>query len=145
MSPAPPLTDPDERISRIRFFTRKFRLRSGEPVNDLGCGQGMPREHGSEALPRQIAMTTAPPEPLPPNPLKLVAEPAEPLAVARDAVIGDVAPDHSRQMRMLRTERQMQIESAPLGHAGKRPRKPIFRRDLPDHVLAILRSSPKHG
>ena len=25
MSPAPPLTDPDERITRIRFFTRKFR------------------------------------------------------------------------------------------------------------------------
>ncbi len=95
MLPAPPLTDPDERISRIRFFTRKFRLRNGEPVNDLGCGQGVPGEHGPEARPRQIAMAAAPHKPFLPDPLQLVAKPAEPLAVARDAVIGEYGPGSS--------------------------------------------------
>ena len=54
------LTDPDERISRIRFFALKVRLWNDAPVNDLGGGQGMPGEHGPEPWPRQFAMTTAP-------------------------------------------------------------------------------------
>ena len=40
MSPSPPLTDPDVRNSRIRFFTKRF-ARDGVFVNDLGPRQGM--------------------------------------------------------------------------------------------------------
>lgn len=36
MLPSPPLTDPDERITRIRFFTRKLRSRYGILMDDLG-------------------------------------------------------------------------------------------------------------
>ena len=49
MLPAPPLTDPDERISRIRFFTRKLRSRNNILVDDRRRRQWVPGEHGSEA------------------------------------------------------------------------------------------------
>ena len=51
MLPSPPLTDPDERISRIRFFTRKLRSRNGILV-DVRDGSGYrasmarKRDHG---------------------------------------------------------------------------------------------------
>ena len=48
MLPSPPLTDPDERISRIRFFAGELRSGDVVPVDDQGWRQGVPREHGSE-------------------------------------------------------------------------------------------------
>ena len=72
MLPAPPLTDPDERIPRIRFFTRKLRSRRDILVDDLGRRQRVSREHGPEAWPRQIAVAAAPREPFPPYPRDLV-------------------------------------------------------------------------
>lgn len=45
----PALRDPDERITRIRFFTRKLRSRDGILVDDLGCRQRVSRGHGPEA------------------------------------------------------------------------------------------------
>ena len=36
MLPSPPLTDPDVRITRIRFFTRKLRSGDIVLVDDLG-------------------------------------------------------------------------------------------------------------
>ena len=62
MLPAPPLTDPDERISRIRFFTRKLRSRGGVSVDDRGGGRGcrasMARKRGHGRLlwrPRRLS------------------------------------------------------------------------------------------
>jgi hypothetical protein len=49
MLPSPPLTDPDERITRIRFFTRRLRSRSSILVDDLGWRQWVSREHSPEA------------------------------------------------------------------------------------------------
>ena len=59
MSPAPPLTDPDERITRIRFFTRKVRSGGVVPMNEQWRRQGVSREHGMEARPRQLAVAAA--------------------------------------------------------------------------------------
>ena len=109
MLPAPPLTDPDERISRIRFFTRKLRSRNSILVDDRRRRQWVPSEHGSEARPRQIAVPPSPPEPFLPYPDELVMIPSDPIAVSGDAVVGAVPPDHPRQAGMLLAEREMQI------------------------------------
>jgi hypothetical protein len=47
--PSPSLTDPDVRISRIRFLARKLRSGGGILVNDAGWRQGVLFEHGLEA------------------------------------------------------------------------------------------------
>ena len=47
--PSPPLTHPDERISRLRFFARELCSRHGVLVDDQGSRQRVFREHGSEA------------------------------------------------------------------------------------------------
>jgi hypothetical protein len=78
-------THPDERIPRIRFFTRKLRSRYGILVDNLGCRQRVSREHSPEAWPRQIAVAAAPCEPFPPYPRDLVVVPPDPSAVSGDA------------------------------------------------------------
>ena len=120
MLPSPPLTDPDERISRIRFFARQIRSGDGVQVYDQGWRQGVPSEHGSEAGPRQIAVATTSSKPFPPDPDELVVVPSDPPAVAGNAVVGAVPLDHPRQMRVLLTERAVQISPTPLGHRGQR-------------------------
>lgn len=96
MLPSPPLTDPDVRITPIRFFTCKVRSGDVVLVDDRGWRQGMPCEHGPEARPRQNAVTAAPGEPFPPYPHELVV-PLDPPAVSRDAVVGAVPPDHRKR------------------------------------------------
>ena len=81
MLPSPPLTDPDERISRIRFFTRKLRSRNGILV-DVRDGSGY-RASMARARPRQIAVAATPCEPFLPYPHELVAGVARPLAIGR--------------------------------------------------------------
>ena len=75
MSPAPPLTDPDERITRIRFFTRKLRSGDIVLVDDLGWRQRVSREHGPEARPRQFAVAAATGKPFSPDMHDLVVIP----------------------------------------------------------------------
>ena len=116
MLPPSSLTDPDVRITRIRFFTRKLRSRDVVLMNDKGARQWISREHGSKARPRQIAVATTPVEPFLPNPHEPVVIPSDPTAVSRDAVVGAVPSDHSGQMSVLFSERAVQISSAPLSH-----------------------------
>ena len=137
MLPSPPLTDPDVRITRIRFFARKLCSGDGVPVDDHSGRQGIPSEHGPEARPRQLAVAAAPGEPFPPYPQELVVVPADPSAVSRDAVGGAVPPDHPRQMSVLFPERVVQIPPTPLGHGSQRACITIFRRYLADDVLAV--------
>jgi hypothetical protein len=86
---------PDERITRIRFFTHKLRSRHGILVDDLGWRQRMSREHGPEARPRQIAVAATPCEPFLPDLFQIrVSWPSDPSAVPGDAVVGAVPPDH---------------------------------------------------
>ena len=78
---SPPLTDPDERITRIRFFTRKFRAGGAVQVNEQWRGQRVSREHGIEARPRQFAVAAATCKPFSPDAHDLVVIPAQSLAV----------------------------------------------------------------
>ena len=87
-------TDPDERITRIRFFTRKLGSRHGILADDLGWRQRMSREHGPEARPRQIAVAATPCEPFLLDPRELAVVRSDPSAVPGDAVVGAVPPDH---------------------------------------------------
>jgi hypothetical protein len=143
--PSPPLTDPDVRITRIRFFARK--IRSGDVVlmDDQGWRQGIPRKHGFEARPWQITVTPAPREPFLPYPQELVVVPADPPAVSRDAIVGAVPPDHSRQMGVLFPERVVQVSPTPLRHGSQRACVPVFCRYLPNDVLAIPGLAPHVG
>src|ERR1700722_4454478 len=137
MLPSPPLTDPDVRITRIRFFTRKLRSGDIVLVDDLGWRQRVSREHGPEARPRQIAVTTAPREPFPPCPHELMVIPPDPSAVSRDAVVGSMPPDHPRQVRVLVPKRAVQVSPTPLGLGNQCARVKVFRRYLADNVLAL--------
>ena len=101
MLPPSSLTDPDVRITRIRFFTRKLRSRDVVLMNDKGARQGVSRKHGPQARPRQIAVAATPVEPFLPNPHEPVVIPSDPAAVSRDAVISAVPSDHPGQMSVL--------------------------------------------
>jgi len=71
---SPPLTDPDVRISRIRFLTWKICSSGGILMNDFDRRRVWV-EHGPEACPGQVALTAAPAEPILPYPLELIAIP----------------------------------------------------------------------
>ncbi len=145
MLPSPPLTDPDVRISRIRFLTRRVRSWNGVLVNDRRWRQGVAREHGAQARPRQVTMPAAPPEPFQPDPHELVAIPPDPAAVAADTIVGTVTPDHPGQVGALFPEWTVAIVPAPRRYRGQRTRIPVFRRDLANHVLALQRFPPDMG
>ena len=52
MLPPSPVTDPDVRISRIRFFAEELRS-GGVPVNDLDGGEWMGCEERAEVAPER--------------------------------------------------------------------------------------------
>ena len=54
-------------------------------------------------------------------------------------------PDHPRQVGVLFAERPVQVAPAPFRHGGERARVTVFRRYLPDDVLALPRLSPHVG
>src|SRR5579875_842847 len=145
MLPAPPLTDPDERITRIRFFTRKLRSRGAVQVNEQWRWQRVSREHGIEARPRQLAVATATSEPFSPDTHDLVVIPTQSLAISRDAIIGAVPPDHSRQPGVLFTEGPMQIAPTPFRHSRESALVTVFRRYLAHNGLALPGLSPHVG
>ena len=145
MLPSPPLTDPDERISRIRFFARKLRSRAGVLVDDQGWRQWISTEHGPEAYPRQMAVASASGEPFLPDPQELVVVPANPPAVSRDAIVGAVPPDHPRQVSMLFPERTVQVLSTPFRYCSQSSGITVFGRYLPNHVLTTPRQPPDMG
>jgi hypothetical protein len=104
MLPSSSLTDPDVRISRIRFFTRKLRSRGIVLMDDKGTRQRISREYGSKARPRQIAVAPASVKPFLPDSLEPVMIPSNSTAVARDTVISAMSSDHPGQMSVLFSE-----------------------------------------
>ncbi|MCP1737483.1 hypothetical protein M2209_008894 [Bradyrhizobium elkanii] len=114
-------------------------------MDDLGCRQRVSREHGPEARPRQIAVAATPREPFLPYPRDLVVIPSDPSAVAGDAVVGAVPPDHPRQVRVLRPERAMQVKPTPFRHGSQRAGVTVFRRYLSDDILTLPRLTPHMG
>ncbi len=99
----------------------------------LAVRQRVSREHGPEALPRQIAVAATPCDPFLPR--KLVVIPSDPSAVAGDAVLGAVPPDHPRQVGVLFLEWTMQVEPTPFHHGCERASVTVFCRYLPDDIL----------
>lgn len=140
MLPSPPLTDPDVRITRIRFFTRKLRSGDIVLVDDLGWRQRVSRKHGPEARSRQIAVTTAPRKPFPPYPYELMVIPPDPSAVSRDAIVGAVPSDHPRQVGVLVPERAVQVSPIePVGTALSVAVAPLSRTTRPEHSAGRCR------
>jgi len=98
------LTDPDVRISRIRFFTRKLRSRGIVLMDDKGTRQRTSREYGSKARPRQIAVAPASVKPFLPDSLITVSLAT---AVELDGIItgsSAMSSDHPGQMSVLFSE-----------------------------------------
>ena len=116
MLPSSPLTDPDVRISRFRFFTGELRSqqRTGVTVDDAGCWQGMAPEQRGKAAPGHGALPVPTRQPFVPDPRDLFSVPAKPSKVARDAVVGIVAPHFRYQLGMLFGDRQMPVLPAPV-------------------------------
>src|SRR5262245_4728546 len=139
MLPSSPLTDPDVRISRFRFFTGEVRSqqRSGVTVDDTGSRQGMAPEQLGKAAPGHGALPVAPGPPLAPAPCDFIGIPAQSTIIARDAVVGIVAPHHRAQMGVLCADRRVPVLPAPRGHRRQRAGVTLFGRYLPHHALAL--------
>ena len=115
--PSSPLTDPDVRISRIRFFTGQVRSRTpAEGVNDPWRRQDQPLEHRLELGPRQPSQAVAAFEPLVPGATNLVGNVSDAPGVAEDAIVGIVAPQEPTPIWVLLTQQVMARPAAVLGH-----------------------------
>src|SRR6516164_9172246 len=86
-----------------------------------------------------------PRQPLVPDPLDLIGVPAQSFDVARDAVVGIVAPHHRGQMGALVWDRLMPVVPTPVRHRRQRAGVAVLCRYLPHHILACPRLAPNVG
>src|SRR5574337_2061955 len=98
-----------------------------------------------EARPRQLAVAAATGKPFSPDAHDLVVIPAQSLAVSRDAIVGAVPPDHSRQAGVLFAEGPVQIAPTPFRHSREGALVTVFRRYLTHNGLALPGRSPDMG
>ena len=70
-------------------------------MDDPGCWQWVTREEIIQSIPVEPTPTIPTRQPFLPDPDDLIGVPAQSFDVARDAVVGIVAPHHHRQMGVL--------------------------------------------
>ena len=70
-------------------------------MDDPGCWQWVTREEIIQSIPVESTPTIPTRQPFLPDPDDLIGVPAQSFDVARDAVVGIVAPHHHRQMGVL--------------------------------------------
>jgi hypothetical protein len=90
-----------------------------------------------EAGPPDGASAISPRQPLLPYPHGLVGEPLQSSLVAADAIVGEVAPHHCRQVAMLVGYGSVSVVPAPVGYRGQRTGVAAFGRHLPDQRLSL--------
>jgi len=88
-------------------------------VDDRHRRQRASGEHGVETRPPHF-VAAASINPALPDSFQLMGEPAQSFVIAGDTVVGAVAPDHARQMRVLLWQRHVQVNSAPVRHRFQR-------------------------
>jgi hypothetical protein len=75
----------------------------------------------------------------------LIGVPAQSFDVARDAVVGIVAPHHHRQMGVLVPDGLMPVGPTPICNRRQRAGVTALGRYLPHHILACPRLAPRVG
>ena len=83
-------------------------------MEDPDWRQWVPGQQLVEAGPRDHALTIAARQPLAPNAHHLIGEPTQAPTVAANAVVGEVAPHHRRQVAMLVADRPVAVFPAPV-------------------------------
>src|SRR5262245_25005969 len=89
--------------------SRKSFARGCVPVDDPGCWQWVTRYEIIQSIPVEPTPTIPTRQPFLPDPDDLIGVPAQSFDVARDAVVGIVAPHHYRQMSVLVPEGLMPV------------------------------------
>src|ERR1700746_2842641 len=74
--------------------SRKSFARGCVPMDNPGCGQWVTREEIIQSIPVEPTPTIPTRQPFLPDPDDLIGVPAQSFDVARDAVVGIVAPHH---------------------------------------------------
>ena len=135
--PSSPLTDPDVRISRIRFLAWQVRSRTpAEGVNDSRLWQSQPLQHAVEFHPRQASQAVAAFEPLLPDPTHVIREVLDAAGVADDPIVGIVAPQQPAAVSSSRPETHRAREDAgrdretAILESRWRPEAPPFRTTM---------------
>src|SRR5215467_13460024 len=141
MLPPSPLTVPDVRISRIRFFAGEFCSRS-VPMNDLGAGQWVACEERAEAVPWEPLGAGASCQPFPPRPCDLLCVPLQLLDVPGDAVVGIVPSHLGGQLGMLGEYRPVAVCPTPVLDSDQRP-PPTMLHDPQRASATSRRLSPE--
>src|SRR6202047_4139848 len=137
MLPPSPLTVPDVRISRIRFFAEELRS-GGVPVTDLRGGGWMGCEEDTEGAPEERLRACSPFQPFPPDPCDLLGIPLQLPHVPRDCVVGIVTSQLRGQHGVLIEDRPVAAGPGTVVDRDQRAGEPAFGRRLPHHVFALL-------
>jgi hypothetical protein len=84
-------------------------------------------------------------EPHLPYPLDLVRVPSQSTTIARNAVVGKMAPHHAAQVEMLFADWPMQVMPALVTHGSQAASKAVLRRALTHHILSLPGPHPDMG
>src|SRR6516165_4712815 len=125
--------------------SRKSFARGCVPVDDPGCWQWVTRYEIIQSIPVEPTPTIPTRQPFLPDPDDLIGVPAQSFDVARDAVVGIVAPHHHRQMGVLVPECLMPVGPTPICNRRQRAGVTALGRYLPHHILACPRLAPRVG
>src|SRR5258707_11602766 len=134
-------TDPDLPNSGIRLVKSWIRHREGSRVDHPRRWQRIPRQQPVDHVPRQWP-GTSPCQPFPPPPHDLVTQPLQRRAVARDAVVGVVAPQLLTQMLVLLRNRIVSVNPTPLSDLPHHPAEPTRCRLPTHHPVPLPRPRP---
>src|SRR6202162_2262231 len=125
--------------------SRKSFARGCVPMDDPGCWQWVTREEIIQSIPVEPTPTIPTRQPFLPDPDDLIGVPAHSFDVARDAVVGIVAPHHHRQMGVLVPDGLMPVGPTPICNRRQRAGVTALGRYLPHHILACPRLAPRVG
>src|ERR1700693_4345192 len=125
--------------------SRKSFARGCVPMDDPGCWQWVTREEIIQSIPVEPTPTIPTRQPFLPDPDDLIGVRAHSFYVARDAVVGLVAPHHHRQMGVLVPDGLMPVGPTPICNRRQRAGVTALGRYLPHHILACPRLAPRVG
>ena len=109
--------------------SRKSFARGCVPMDDPCCWQWVTREEIIQSIPVEPTPTIPTRQPFLPDPDDLIGVPAQSFDVARDAVVGIVAPHHHRQMGVLVADGLMPVGPTPICNRTRKLAPPPFPRN----------------
>ncbi len=142
--PRPP-TDPDLWDCHIRLFESRIRCGSVNRMDHSRARQPVAVEKSLELGPVEIRSLRTPPQPLLPDPPGSLIEAMKRRIVARDAVVGIVAPKFSIYGLMLGVDFLVAMTATPVVQGARGATQATARRLSLDHPGAPAGPSPVVG